>query len=52
MGGFSIALLFMAIPLGLVILGILTDKTHIKPAAKRARIAEDFLDRLDQGGPR
>jgi hypothetical protein len=52
MGGFETVLLIMGFVFGVVAVGILTDKTHIKPAAKRAKIAEDFLDRLDQGGPR
>lgn len=51
--GLELCLWLLGFLVALIAYGIATDPTHRKPSkAKRAKLAEDYLDRLDNGGPR
>lgn len=51
--GLEVALWLFGFLVALICYGIATDPTHRKTAkVKRLELAEDFIDKLDKGGPR
>ena len=50
--GFSVLLCLAGFLAVLIFYGMATDPSRHKPKTKRAKVAEDFIDLLDRGGPR
>ena len=50
--GFSVLLCLVGFLAVLIVYGMATDPSRRKPKSKRAKMAEDFIDLLDRGGPR